>query len=144
MRALFKIPRNLPPTFRKSNYWSPVYEDFVKGLKSYKEPKYFNLSNVKILYFRCLVKDFEKRPNIDELLQHPFLTQVPENTDLLKEKLKLLVENHSSTIVLLKKRPEVTTKNGKFKSKRKSKRHSPYTVDDLASLENFDEVKYYF
>ena len=43
-------------------------------------------------------------------------------------------------MVELHKMPEVTTKHGKFKSKRKSKRHSPYTVDDLATLENFDEV----
>ncbi len=89
---------------------------------------------------RCLIKDFEKRPTIDELLEHPFLSQVPENITLLKEKLKLLVESHAKFISQLKKKPEVTTKNGKFKSKRKSKRHSPYTIDDLARLENFDEV----
>ena len=41
---------------------------------------------------------------------------------------------------LNKRTPHVTTKHGKFKSRRKSKRHSPHTVDDLATLETFDEV----
>jgi hypothetical protein len=40
----------------------------------------------------------------------------------------------------LNKAPEVTTKHGKFKSRRKSKAHSPVTADDLATLETFDEV----
>ena len=33
----------------------------------------------------------------------------------------------------------MTTKHGKLKSKRKSKRYSPQTENDLATLENFDE-----
>ena len=77
MRALFKIPRNPSPTVRNPKDWSPEYNDFIR---------------------KCLVKDFERRPTVDELLKHPFLTRVAD-----------------------------------------SRRHSPYTVDDLASLENFDE-----
>lgn len=99
-----------------------------------------NSNNYLFLHGRCLIKDFEKRPTIDELLKHPFLSQVPENINHLREKLRLLVEIQSKFISQLKKKPEVTTKNGKFKSKRKSKRHSPITIDDLARLENFDEV----
>ena len=77
---------------------------------------------------------------MDELLKHPFLARISENTEYLKDKLKNVVIEQRKYMVELHKMPEVTTKHGKFKSKRKSKRHSPYTVDDLATLENFDEV----
>lgn len=36
--------------------------------------------------------------------------------------------------------PQVTTKHGKLRSKRKSKPYVPQTADDLALLELFDEV----
>ena len=121
MRALFKIPRNPSPTLHCPKDWSNEYNDFVK---------------------KCLVKDFERRPNVDELLKHPFMTRVAENSAQLKDKLKNLVQEQRKYMVELHKMPEVTTKHGKFKSKRKSKRHSPYTVDDLATLENFDEVSF--
>ncbi len=32
------------------------------------------------LLFRCVVKDFEKRPFISELFDHPFISQVPQDT----------------------------------------------------------------
>lgn len=86
-----------------------------------------------------MVKDFERRPTVDELLKHPFIAKIADTTPQLKDKLKNLVQEQRKYMVELNKMPEVTTKHGKFKSKRKSKRHSPYTVDDLASLENFDE-----
>lgn len=119
MRALFKIPRNPSPTLRNPKEWTNEYNDFIK---------------------RCLVKDFERRPTVEELLRHPFLVKVADNTIQLREKLKVLVQEQRKYMVELNRMPEVTTKHGKFKSKRKSKRHSPYTVDDLATLENFDEV----
>jgi myosin-3 len=118
MRALFKIPRNPSPTVRNPKDWSPEYNDFIR---------------------KCLVKDFERRPTVDELLKHPFLTRVADSGPQLKEKLKNVVQEQRKYMFELNNMPEVTTKHGKFKSKRKSRRHSPYTVDDLASLENFDE-----
>ncbi len=86
-----------------------------------------------------MVKDFERRPTVEELLKHAFITKAADNTAFSRERLKNLVQEQRKCIVELNKAPEVTTKHGKFKSKRKSKAHSPYTVDDLASLENFDE-----
>jgi myosin III len=118
MRALFKIPRNPSPTLRSPIEWSPEYNDFIQ---------------------RCLTKDFERRPTVGELLEHPFITNISSNTSQLRHQLKNLVEEQKKYMVELSKMPEVTTKHGKFKSKRKSKHHSPYTIDDLATLENFDE-----
>ena len=62
-----------------------------------------------------------------------------ESPAIYKDRLRLLVQEQRKFMCELNKAPEVTTKHGKFKSRRKSKAHSPYTVDDLASLENFDE-----
>ncbi|KAG8446834.1 hypothetical protein GDO86_014334 [Hymenochirus boettgeri] len=52
MRAIFMIPSNPPPTFRKPELWSKEFVDFI------------NL---------CLVKNPEQRSSATELLQHPFV-----------------------------------------------------------------------
>ena len=120
MRALFKIPRNPPPTLRCAQDWSAEYNDFIK---------------------KCLVKDFEKRPTINELKEHPFITRVnASNQNQFREQLKQVIDEQKRLMSDLKKNPpHVTTKHGKLKSKRKSKPYSPQTVDDLAALETFDE-----
>ncbi|XP_053099400.1 serine/threonine-protein kinase 4 isoform X4 [Hemicordylus capensis] len=52
MRAIFMIPTNPPPTFRKPEVWSDEFTDFVK---------------------QCLVKCPEQRATATQLLQHPFV-----------------------------------------------------------------------
>uniref|UniRef100_A0A8B9XP40 non-specific serine/threonine protein kinase n=1 Tax=Bos mutus grunniens TaxID=30521 RepID=A0A8B9XP40_BOSMU len=52
MRAIFMIPTNPPPTFRKPELWSDSFMDFVK---------------------QCLVKSPEQRATATQLLQHPFV-----------------------------------------------------------------------
>uniref|UniRef100_H3CI16 non-specific serine/threonine protein kinase n=1 Tax=Tetraodon nigroviridis TaxID=99883 RepID=H3CI16_TETNG len=51
MRAIFMIPTNPPPTFRKPELWSESF-DFVS---------------------QCLVKNPEERATATQLLQHPFI-----------------------------------------------------------------------
>uniref|UniRef100_A0A8C2J899 non-specific serine/threonine protein kinase n=1 Tax=Cyprinus carpio TaxID=7962 RepID=A0A8C2J899_CYPCA len=51
--AIFMIPTNPPPTFRKPELWSDEFTDFVK---------------------LCLVKNPEQRAAATQLLQHPFIT----------------------------------------------------------------------
>jgi len=86
-----------------------------------------------------LVKDFEKRPSASELLAHPFLADGGLSQEQIEAKLRILVNEHRVQMKAVNKNPDVTTKHGKFKSKRKSKRYLPQTVNDLASLETFDE-----
>ncbi|GCB72473.1 serine/threonine-protein kinase 3/4 [Scyliorhinus torazame] len=52
MRAIFMIPTNPPPTFRKPELWTDEFTDFVK---------------------QCLVKNPEQRAAATQLLQHPFI-----------------------------------------------------------------------
>uniref|UniRef100_A0A674BXE9 non-specific serine/threonine protein kinase n=1 Tax=Salmo trutta TaxID=8032 RepID=A0A674BXE9_SALTR len=51
--AIFMIPTNPPPTFRKPELWTDDFTHFVK---------------------KCLVKNPEQRATATQLLQHPFIT----------------------------------------------------------------------
>uniref|UniRef100_A0A4W4G180 non-specific serine/threonine protein kinase n=1 Tax=Electrophorus electricus TaxID=8005 RepID=A0A4W4G180_ELEEL len=65
--AIFMIPTNPPPTFRKPELWSDDFTDFVK---------------------KCLVKNPEQRATATQLLQHPFITNAKPVTilrDLITE-----------------------------------------------------------
>ncbi|KAI2652759.1 Serine/threonine-protein kinase 3 [Labeo rohita] len=71
MRAIFMIPTNPPPTFRKPELWSDDFTDFVK---------------------KCLVKNPEQRATATQLLQHPFITSAKPVTilrDLITEAMEM-------------------------------------------------------
>lgn len=57
-RAMFQIVRNPPPTLYRQSNWTQEFNDFIA---------------------ECLEKNHENRPFMVELLEHPFLTQLPEN-----------------------------------------------------------------
>uniref|UniRef100_A0A8C9X2Z9 non-specific serine/threonine protein kinase n=1 Tax=Sander lucioperca TaxID=283035 RepID=A0A8C9X2Z9_SANLU len=69
--AIFMIPTNPPPTFRKPELWSDDFTDFVK---------------------KCLVKNPEQRATATQLLQHPFISQAKPVTilrDLITEAMEM-------------------------------------------------------
>uniref|UniRef100_A0A8C5D8H9 non-specific serine/threonine protein kinase n=1 Tax=Gouania willdenowi TaxID=441366 RepID=A0A8C5D8H9_GOUWI len=69
--AIFMIPTNPPPTFRKPELWSDEFTDFVK---------------------KCLVKNPEQRATATQLLQHPFINQAKPVTilrDLITEAMEM-------------------------------------------------------
>uniref|UniRef100_A0A672SH28 Serine/threonine-protein kinase 3 n=1 Tax=Sinocyclocheilus grahami TaxID=75366 RepID=A0A672SH28_SINGR len=71
MRAIFMIPTNPPPTFRKPELWSDELTDFVK---------------------KCLVKNPEQRATATQLLQHPFIISAKPVTilrDLITEAMEM-------------------------------------------------------
>ncbi|KAM4730791.1 myosin-IIIb isoform 1-T1 [Anableps anableps] len=55
VKALFKIPRNPSPTLRNPDQWCRSFSHFIS---------------------QCLIKDFEARPSVTHLLEHPFIKQV--------------------------------------------------------------------
>lgn len=74
MRAIFMIPTNPPPTFRKPELWTDEFTDFVK---------------------KCLVKNPEQRATATQLLQHPFITNAKPVTilrDLITEAMEMKVK----------------------------------------------------
>ncbi|GAA6086300.1 myosin-IIIa isoform X1 [Tachysurus ichikawai] len=131
MRALFKIPRNPPPTLQRPEIWSDQFNDFIS---------------------KCLIKDFELRPNIQDLLQHAFIKQITGREETLQKQLTELIEiNHQIGII------EKTSNRGKTEQSVKDDRHERIhtkkgnsmttdnttdqaeSMEDLATLEVLDE-----
>ncbi|XP_046944916.1 LOW QUALITY PROTEIN: serine/threonine-protein kinase 3 [Lynx rufus] len=76
MRAIFMIPTNPPPTFRKPELWSDDFTDFVK---------------------KCLVKNPEQRATATQLLQHPFIKHAKPVSilrDLITEAMEIKAKRH--------------------------------------------------
>uniref|UniRef100_A0A3Q2ZBU2 Myosin IIIA n=1 Tax=Hippocampus comes TaxID=109280 RepID=A0A3Q2ZBU2_HIPCM len=113
MRALFKIPRNPPPTLQQPELWSCDFNDFI---------------------CKCLIKDFELRPNVADLLQHVFIRQTVGKEKMLQKQLIELIDLNQQIGVIEKTRRErIHTKKG---SNMKMDRDEG---DDLATLEVLDE-----
>ncbi|NXG51849.1 MYO3A protein, partial [Psilopogon haemacephalus] len=116
MRALFKIPRNPPPTLQQPELWSPEFNDFIN---------------------KCLTKDYEKRPTVSSLLQHDFIKQVEGKESVLQKQLMEFIDVHQQMGVTEKARFErIHTKKGNYS---KSFVSNQEEVDDLATLEVLDE-----
>ncbi|XP_014737639.1 PREDICTED: myosin-IIIa [Sturnus vulgaris] len=116
MRALFKIPRNPPPTLQQPELWSPEFNDFIN---------------------KCLTKDYEKRPTVSALLQHDFIKQIEGKENVLQRQLMEFIDVHQQMGVTEKARFErIHTKKGNYS---KSLVSNQEEVDDLATLEVLDE-----
>ncbi|XP_071416716.1 myosin-IIIa isoform X3 [Pithys albifrons albifrons] len=116
MRALFKIPRNPPPTLQQPELWSPEFNDFIN---------------------KCLTKDYEKRPTVSTLLQHDFIKQIEGKENVLQRQLMEFIDVHQQMGVTEKARFErIHTKKGNYS---KSLVSNQEEVDDLATLEVLDE-----
>ncbi|XP_040921899.1 myosin-IIIa [Toxotes jaculatrix] len=115
MRALFKIPRNPPPTLHQPELWSDDFNDFI---------------------CKCLIKDFELRPNVLDLLQHVFIKQIVGKEKILQKQLIELIDLNQQIGVIEKTRHErIHTKKGSHMKTQTD----PEEVDDLATLEVLDE-----
>ncbi|CAN7994050.1 unnamed protein product, partial [Ixodes hexagonus] len=116
MRALFQIPRNPPPKLKNPAEWSDDFNSFLS---------------------LCLVKDYEKRPLMTDLMNHKFIQQVPKHPEEIRQELiRILRAQHK--VGFCKRLPEVTTKHGQLKTDRKS-RPQPILMDDLSALETLTE-----
>ncbi|NXX90112.1 MYO3A protein, partial [Centropus bengalensis] len=116
MRALFKIPRNPPPTLQQPELWSPEFNDFIN---------------------KCLTKDYEKRPTVSSLLQHDFIKQIEGKENVLQRQLMEFIDVHQQMGITEKARFErIHTKKGNYS---KSIVSNQEEVDDLATLEVLDE-----
>ncbi|KAG7231250.1 hypothetical protein INR49_012081 [Caranx melampygus] len=129
MRALFKIPRNPPPTLHQPELWSDNFNDFI---------------------CKCLIKDFELRPNVLDLLQHVFIKQIVGREKILQKQLIELIDLNQQIGVIEKTSHHGKTDRGTDSNDRHERIHTrkgshmksqndPDEVDDLATLEVLDE-----
>ncbi|XP_073162992.1 myosin-IIIb [Lepidochelys kempii] len=71
VKTLFKIPRNPPPTLLHPEKWCRGFNHFIS---------------------QCLIKDFEKRPSVTHLLEHPFIRQAHGKDMSLQKQLADLIQ----------------------------------------------------
>ncbi|KAJ8396803.1 hypothetical protein AAFF_G00014020 [Aldrovandia affinis] len=116
MRALFKIPRNPPPTLQQPELWSDNFNGFI---------------------CKCLIKDFELRPSVLDLLQHAFIKQVVGREEPLQKQLMELIDLNQQMGIIEKTRHErIHTRKGSYMNSASS---SLDDVEDLATLEVLDD-----
>lgn len=98
MRALVSIPRNPPPNLRQPHEWSNEFNDFVR---------------------QCLIKDFETRPTVAQMLNHKFITQIPEDGVEARRRIVQLVHRYKRCYDLAgqKSRETCGVKNGRIRGK---------------------------
>ncbi|XP_065353511.1 neither inactivation nor afterpotential protein C isoform X2 [Cloeon dipterum] len=114
-RALFQIVRNPPPTLHRPASWSQEFNDFIN---------------------ECLVKIAENRPLVVELVEHPFLTQIPENATHMLGEIKSVMDSVAS--VKKERRQEVAVRGNFLKADQNAEPEVMY-LEDLAALENLTE-----
>ncbi|XP_072817220.1 myosin-IIIb isoform X4 [Vicugna pacos] len=115
VKTLFKIPRNPPPTLLHPEKWCEEFNHFIS---------------------QCLIKDFEKRPSVTHLLDHPFIKGVHGKVLFLQKQLAKVLQDQKHL------NPVVKTRHERMHTRR------PYRVedaekycleDDLVNLEVLDE-----
>ncbi|XP_023384230.1 myosin-IIIb [Pteropus vampyrus] len=115
VKTLFKIPRNPPPTLLYPEEWCEEFNHFIS---------------------QCLIKDFEKRPSVTHLLDHPFIQGAHGKVLFLQKQLAKVLHDQKHL------NPVVKTRRERMHTRR------PYHVedaekycleDDLVNLEVLDE-----
>nr|XP_046260260.1 myosin-IIIb isoform X1 [Scatophagus argus] len=111
VKALFKIPRNPSPTLRNPEQWCRSFSHFIG---------------------QCLIKDFEARPSVTHLLEHPFIKQAHGKDVALRQQLAALVQEQQEAGCKTK------TKHERINT-RKTLIIESCPDDDLVNLEFLDE-----
>uniref|UniRef100_A0A4W6FQD4 non-specific serine/threonine protein kinase n=1 Tax=Lates calcarifer TaxID=8187 RepID=A0A4W6FQD4_LATCA len=111
VKALFKIPRNPSPTLRNPEQWCRSFSHFIG---------------------QCLIKDFEARPSVTHLLEHPFIKQAHGKDVALRQQLAGLIREQQEVGCKTK------TKHERINT-RKTLIIERCPDDDLVNLEFLDE-----
>uniref|UniRef100_A0A8C3FF62 non-specific serine/threonine protein kinase n=1 Tax=Chrysemys picta bellii TaxID=8478 RepID=A0A8C3FF62_CHRPI len=115
VKTLFKIPRNPPPTLLHPEKWCRGFNHFIS---------------------QCLIKDFEKRPSVTHLLEHPFIRQAHGKDMSLQKQLADLIQAQEQLGFIAKIRYERIHTRRPYRVDAADK-HS--LDDDLVNLEVLDE-----
>ncbi|KAG7331116.1 hypothetical protein KOW79_005085 [Hemibagrus wyckioides] len=113
VKALFKIPRNPPPTLHHAGQWCRSFSHFIA---------------------QCLIKDFEARPSVTHLLEHPFIKQAHGKDAALRKQLSALIQDQQNA----GSRTRTRTKHERINT-RKTLLIESFPDDDLVNLEALDE-----
>nr|XP_012228924.1 PREDICTED: neither inactivation nor afterpotential protein C isoform X1 [Linepithema humile]XP_012228934.1 PREDICTED: neither inactivation nor afterpotential protein C isoform X1 [Linepithema humile] len=115
-RALFQIVRNPPPTLYRPANWSQNLNDFIS---------------------ECLEKNPENRPYVMEIIEHPFLSELPENDYPLTQEIKTLATNVSEKGREQRKAESIVRKG--FLKTHQDEPPEHMLTEDLAALDVLSE-----
>uniref|UniRef100_A0A8C4IRP0 Myosin IIIB n=1 Tax=Dicentrarchus labrax TaxID=13489 RepID=A0A8C4IRP0_DICLA len=125
VKALFKIPRNPSPTLRNPEQWCRSFNHFIG---------------------QCLIKDFEARPSVTHLLEHPFIKQVHDKDVALQQQLAALIQEQQEAGCKTKTKFFFLNTKSNEKHERINTRKTLIIQscpdDDLVNLEFLDEVRF--
>ena len=93
MRALLQIPRNPPPRLSRPEEWSVSFNDVVT---------------------ECLTKDYESRPLLQEVIEHPLFQIIPKTPTYIQHGLQSLIK-------WLKSKDRISEKNANSTALKKGK-----------------------
>ncbi|XP_075896017.1 LOW QUALITY PROTEIN: myosin-IIIb [Nelusetta ayraudi] len=113
VKALFKIPRNPSPTLRNPEQWCRSFCHFIG---------------------QCLIKDFEARPSVTHLLEHPFIKQAHGKEVALRQQLAALIREQQQEAA----GSRTKTRHERINT-RKTLIIESCPDDDLVNLEFLDE-----
>ncbi|PNI86334.1 MYO3B isoform 5 [Pan troglodytes] len=115
VKTLFKIPRNPPPTLLHPENWCEEFNHFIS---------------------QCLIKDFERRPSVTHLLDHPFIKGVHGKVLFLQKQLAKVLQDQKHQNPVAKTRHERMHTRRTYHVEDAEK----YCLeDDLVNLEVLDE-----
>uniref|UniRef100_A0A286Y0P1 non-specific serine/threonine protein kinase n=1 Tax=Cavia porcellus TaxID=10141 RepID=A0A286Y0P1_CAVPO len=115
VKTLFKIPRNPPPTLLHPENWCGEFNHFIS---------------------QCLIKDFEKRPSVTQLLDHPFIKEAHGKVLFLQKQLAKVLQEQKHLNPVAKTRHERMHTGRPYHVENAEK----YCLeDDLVNLEVLDE-----
>uniref|UniRef100_A0A8B9LZS9 Myosin IIIB n=1 Tax=Astyanax mexicanus TaxID=7994 RepID=A0A8B9LZS9_ASTMX len=118
VKALFKIPRNPSPTLRHPEQWCRSFSHFIA---------------------QCLIKDFEARPSVTHLLEHPFVKQAHGKDTALRKQLSALIREQQDIGCRTKTRYVPYSSVHERINTRKTLLIESCPDDDLVNLEVLDE-----
>uniref|UniRef100_A0A8C5DEW8 non-specific serine/threonine protein kinase n=1 Tax=Gouania willdenowi TaxID=441366 RepID=A0A8C5DEW8_GOUWI len=114
VKALFKIPRNPSPTLRNPDQWCRSFSHFIG---------------------QCLIKDFEARPSVTHLLEHPFIKQAHGKEVAVRQQLATLIQEQQEIGIIM----SLTLCRHERINTRKTLIIESSPDDDLVNLEFLDE-----
>uniref|UniRef100_A0AAQ4RDJ3 Myosin IIIB n=1 Tax=Gasterosteus aculeatus aculeatus TaxID=481459 RepID=A0AAQ4RDJ3_GASAC len=117
VKALFKIPRNPSPTLRNPEQWCRSFCHFIG---------------------QCLIKDFEARPSVTHLLEHPFIKQAHGKDVALPQQLAALIQEQQDLGFVI----SLASHRHERINTRKTLIIESSPDDDLVNLEFLDEVSF--
>ncbi|XP_014478601.1 PREDICTED: neither inactivation nor afterpotential protein C isoform X2 [Dinoponera quadriceps] len=115
-RALFQIVRNPPPTLYRPANWSENLNDFIS---------------------ECLEKNPENRPCMMEIMDHPFLSELPKNDYPLTQEIKTLAMDVSGKGREERKMESIVHES--FLKTRQDEPQEHMLTEDLAALDILTE-----